>query len=259
MRFNRTLILMAALAVATAAHAGPSGSSGGRSSGGGGSSGGKSSSTSTSSSGKSAASPSRGTGGTSSTGAAGRSGYRAANAPGQRPINRQNTAQGQQRRSLIPTSGAQPSQHVTEIIRERESSGPGWLGTAFLISLLSRHDLSSSDKSWIEGRINSIRAEEDSDASEPPALLPAAHPKIAYTFKGIDAPLRVGEAASVSVSALDNGKPVDVSCDHPAATTQNGRVEIAWTPDVPGVTLLTCKAGERTERRLVRVIDKGAS
>jgi hypothetical protein len=163
----------------------------------------------------------------------------------------------QQRRSLISDDGPKPSQKVTQIIRERESSGPGWLGTAFLVAMLSRHDLTSSDRRWIQSRIDAIRLSSEASDDEPPALLPAAHPQIAFSFQGLDAPLQLGHAANVSVSANALGKPVPVTCDHPAATGQNGRVEFAWTPDAPGVTLLTCKAGEKQERRLVRVISKG--
>jgi hypothetical protein len=166
----------------------------------------------------------------------------------------------QQRRSLIADDAPQPSPKVTQIIRERESSGPGWLGTAFLVSVLSRHDLSSSDRSWIQDRIDSIRSSgEAAEDGEPPALLPAVHPKIEFTFKGLDAPLHAGEVASVSVSALAHGQPVPITCDHPAASNHSGHVDIVWTPEMPSVSLLTCKSGERQERRLVLVVPKGIS
>ena len=184
--------------------------------------------------------------------------YRPAAATPYRPLGG-NTRQIPQRRSLISDDGPKPSEKVTQIIRERESSGPGWLGTAFLVAMLSRHDLTSSDRSWVQSRIDALRLSGDPSDDEQPALLPAVHPKIAFSFQGLDAPLLVGDAASVSVSAHALGKPAPVTCDHPAATDQNGRVEIAWTPDAPGVALLTCKAGDRQERRLVRVVAKGAS
>lgn len=243
---NTAFALIAALMVAaTPALAGKGGSSG--------SSGGRSTSV-----GKSAPAPARSSTPTKSTT------YRPAAAPAPRPLGGntrlvQQRQQQQQHRSLIADEGPQPSQKVTQIIRERESSGPGWLGTAFLVSMLSRHDLSSSDRSWIQSRIDTIRSSGEAADDEPPALLPAAHPKIEFSFQGLDEPLHVGEAASVSVSALAHGKPVPVTCDHPAATNQNGHVEIAWTPDAPSVSLLTCKSGERQERRLMRVVAKGAS
>ena len=178
------------------------------------------------------------------------SSYRPSSTPSQRFINQQNLAGSQQvRRSLLSQTGPQPSPQVSEIIRERESSGPGWLGTAFLISLLSRHDLSDSDRSWINSRIDSVRNEQPDEA---PALLPAVKPKVQFTFEGLDAPHPIGMPAKVTVSATLNGQPVPVSCEHPAAMNQNGHTVIAWTPEAHGVTLLTCKAGAHQERRLLR-------
>ena len=183
--------------------------------------------------------------------------YRPSTAPPQRFINQQNRVATQQtRRSLLAQNGPQPSPQVAEIIREKESSGPGWLGTAFLIALLSRHDLSDSDRSWINSRIDSINSEQ---ASEAPDLLPPVKPKVQFTFEGIDAPHPVGMPAKVSVSALFNGRPVAVFCDHPAAMNQDGRSVIAWTPDTPGVYLLACKAGQNQERRLLRTGAQGVS
>lgn len=161
------------------------------------------------------------------------------------------------RQSLISSSGPQPSSRVTQIIHERESSGPGWLGTAFLVSMLSRNDLSGSDRSWVQSRIDALKSEGADEA--PLQLLKAVSPKVAFSFKGLDEPLYVGKSASVIVTAQSGGKAVPVSCDHPAAHAVDGHAQIVWTPDTTGVSLITCKAGDRQEQRLVRVLDKDAA
>jgi hypothetical protein len=167
-----------------------------------------------------------------------------------RPINRpKGGIEKRSQRSLIPVNGPQPPQRVAEIIHEKESSGPGWLGTAFLISLFSRHDLSNEDKHWIESRINVLN-KEDSETN----LLKASKPSVLFNFKGLDAPLVAGQIAKVEVSATSNGKVIVVTCDHPESTKQGHSLLIEWTPSEPSVSLLTCNAGKRQERRLVRVI-----
>lgn len=148
-------------------------------------------------------------------------------------------------KSLLTKNGPQPSPMVTQIIRERESSGLGWLGGAFLVALLSRNDLSSSDRNWIQNQIDTLE--------EP--LLPPVRPKVILVFTGLDGPLRVGEAADISVSAVDgSGKSLFVACDLPANADNQGRIKLSWTPDSPGVRLFTCKAGGHQERRVARVI-----
>lgn len=184
-------------------------------------------------------------------------GYKASKTASMRPMNRLNSKETlQSRRSLIPADGPQPPKRVAEIIRERESSGPGWLGTAFLITLLSRHDLSITDKSWIDDRIKAIRNEEGYDAS---ALLDPVNPTVTYIFKGLEEPLLAGETARISVSAMSGNKPIPVTCDHPAAISHSDMVEITWTPNEPSVSLLTCTAGKQQERRLIRVLAKSNS
>lgn len=166
------------------------------------------------------------------------------------------------RTSLLGGAGPKPSQRVTEIIRERESSGPGWIGTAFLVSMLSQHDLSSSDRSWIQSRIDAAqkRGESDPDA---PALLPEARPPVVFAFEGIDSPLHVGWPSKLRVKAADRaGHALVVSCDAPTgahAVQASGHAEIAWTPTSAGIFLLPCRAGTGVERRLVRVVTDGAS
>ncbi|WP_249354847.1 hypothetical protein [Ralstonia sp. 3PA37C10] len=66
-------------------------------------------------------------------------------------------------RGSLLEGGAQPSPKMAQIIRERESSGPGWIGTAFLVALLSRHDLSDSDRQWLQTKIDALAGEDEAD------------------------------------------------------------------------------------------------
>lgn len=165
-------------------------------------------------------------------------------------------------RASLLGGGAQPSQKVTEIIRERESSGPGWIGTAFLVSLLSRHDLSSSDKSWIEGRIADARKDGDPDESEP-GLVPAVAQDVVFRFVGLDRPLHLDTPAAFTISAKDqSGKLPSLVCEVPVGARMSqspGRAEVRWTPQANGVYILTCSAAGHRVRRLVRVDSVGAS
>lgn len=159
------------------------------------------------------------------------------------------------RRSLLGT-GSQPSPRVTEIIRERESSGPGWLGTVFLISLLSQHDLSASDRSWVQEKLAELRT----DAEDEEPLIPAAKPKVVMTIKGVADPLHIGVPATFSVAAATSGKPlaniactIDGSNAQPTTTHQTSPATVTWVPEREGAYILNCKAGGRNERRVLRV------
>lgn len=157
------------------------------------------------------------------------------------------------RRSLL-TTGTPPSPRLTQIIRERERSGPGWIGTAVLIALLSQHDLSAADRSWIQGKIDALEAEGEGD--EVQALLPPAQRPMSIT--GVTQPLRAGQSATFAVAA--GGIPADaVACDIEGATTQpavSSRDRVAsltWTPERSGAYIMNCRAGKYIERRILRV------
>lgn len=235
MRTHIITIFAAGLLVSTAAGAGPSSSS--KSSG--------------SSAGKSATSRSSTS---STTSSAGRSASRSSDMRAARNTATRNSAGSPARRSLLAGSPSQPSPKVTEIIRERERSGPGWLGTAFLVSLLSRHDLSSSDRSWIEGRINALRESGD-DAEPAPALLSPAAPGVSFRYAGLQPQFTAGAEATVTVRAERAGVAVPVACTLPGAQLDQGRGEahIEWTPAGPGVQLLACEAAGHHDRKLLRV------
>lgn len=231
MRTHIITILAAGLLASAAAGAAPSGGNGG--------------------SGKSSASRGSTSSGTSS---AGRSASRSSDMRAARNNTQRSGAGSPARRSLLAGSPSQPSPKVTEIIRERERSGPGWLGTAFLVSLLSQHDLSSSDRSWIEGRINSLR-ESGEDDEPAPALLSPAAPGVSFRYAGLQPQFTAGAEATVTVRAERAGVAVPVACALPGAQLDQGRGEarIEWTPAGPGVQLLSCEAAGHRDRKLLRV------
>jgi hypothetical protein len=165
------------------------------------------------------------------------------------------------RRSLL-SQGPRPSNRVTQIIRERESSGPGWIGTAFLVSLLSQHDLSASDRRWIESRIDSLRAEERSEEEGigQQSRMQSLKPSVTMVLTGVDRPLKSGVPAALQLTAAAGKDPAaDMQCGVTGSGSTHttlrrpGVLVITWTPEHPGVYILDCTAGGRHERRLLRV------
>jgi hypothetical protein len=250
MRSSYVFTLAAMLAVlATESNAGPgTGSSGG-------------SRASAPASTRSAATTGAGAGNRASSGASGRglagpgAGTRSAARPATaRPYGQLGTRSPMVPRRSLLAAGTPPSPHLTRIIRERERSGPGWVGTAVLIALLSQHDLSAADRNWIQGKIDALGAEGEGVDKQP--LLPPAQRPMSIT--GATQPLRPGQNATIAVAAA--GIPADaVACDiegvatQPAVTTRDRVANLTWTPEQAGVYILNCRAGKHTERRVLRV------
>jgi len=154
------------------------------------------------------------------------------------------------RRSLLDDAPA-PSTRLANVIQQRESSGPGWLGTAFLISLLSQHDLSKDDRGWIQGRIDALKGEEGENS-----LLPATSPAVRFSYLGLKPSYKVGESIELNASASSmESKPVPIECAFQGAiaNTESGRANIKYRPAAPAVQVLSCRAGGRTDRRLIKV------
>lgn len=241
----KTLVVLVAMA-ATAAYAAPSSSGGGSrgSSGGGGA----------------ARSTSAGTGQRS-----------VPSATGTRP--QQNSAQSAARRSTFGSfaSGrtaqvrsqraspartsllagrSQPSARVTELIREKEASGPGWFGTGLLVWLLSQHDLSASDKAWIEDRIAAQGKEEE----QLPALLGSVAPTVSFHIQGLRQSYAPDSEAELTVRATRGDTQLPVRCTLPGGSfhPEGTALRVKWTPASPGVQLLTCEADGHQNRRLLR-------
>lgn len=158
------------------------------------------------------------------------------------------------RRSALDGAKSKPSQKVVEVIREKERSGPGWIGTAALVYLLSRHDLSDSDRGWIQGRIDELKAEGEESGSVP-TLLPAALPPVTFRFTGLQPQFERGEKLSVAVRAEAKGAVVPVECELSGATvTKLGQeTQVTWEAGAEGVSVLSCVAKDHQVRRLVKV------
>ncbi len=158
------------------------------------------------------------------------------------------------RRSLLDHPGqAQPSASLAQTIRNRES-GPGWVGTAFLIALLSGGGLSASDRSWLEARIASM-ANDGGDDNAAPVLLGPVAPPIQFHFDGLRDRYVTGDSIAVRVSATRAGTALPVSCIDPVSRRElvGEGLHLSWAPAAAGVDLLACSAGGYSERRLVRV------
>ncbi|QNM95451.1 hypothetical protein [Chitinimonas koreensis] len=139
------------------------------------------------------------------------------------------------RQSLLPPRGAQPSPMLTQLIREKESSsGPGWVGTAFLVALLSRHDLSADDRRWIESRLSSVSAARGANGAEADTS-PSALPKVIYDIQGLDRPLVVRRSGSIRAVAHHTGAsaalPIECRLPEAAVERQGGGVVLTWTPE----------------------------
>ena len=158
------------------------------------------------------------------------------------------------RRSLLPERGGpSPSPTLAQEIRAKESSGPGWLGTAFLVSLLSRHDLSGSDRQWIESKIASLRDSGNDD--EVPQLAPAIPNGIRFEYEGLQAAYPVGKPIRIEVRARDAaGTLLAVACqmEDGQARVSGTSAAIQWLPAAPAVRMLTCRAGGQRDRRIVK-------
>lgn len=174
-------------------------------------------------------------------------------------------------KSLLDQAPPPPSQHLTQVIRERErSSGMGWFlgGMAFYSILHSDNNLSAADRSWIEDRIeeekqqgtaspapaaSAAQPEQAPELEKAPA--PAPGPGTALTF-AYDVPARfvAGEAYRFTVKASDRlGAQAPVTCELEGA--QIGSVaglaaSVEWTPTAPGVQVITCSSLGTVDQRL---------
>lgn len=156
--------------------------------------------------------------------------------------------QWMRRRSLL-AEGPLPSPAVRDVIVQKESSGPGWMGTALLVYLLSQHDLSKADKAWIEDKMCQQQAEEEE------AELPPINQKASLQFHGLNKEFSVGRPAQFSVTAKGVPGAAQLVCDYPEeAVGTFAKVDVSWTPLKAGSFLVSCRAGSLTERRLVRVL-----
>ncbi|WP_155402785.1 hypothetical protein [Ralstonia solanacearum] len=142
---------------------------------------------------------------------------------------------------------------MTQIIRERESSGPGWVGTAFLVALLSRHDLSDRDRQWVQAKIDVLTGEDAADDQS--GLAPHLVPTMTFVYAGVLENFAIGRASTIHVTAhAAPGEPVAVSCTMPEANiaAEGASATLVWEPHAPAVYVLTCQAGGQRDRRLLK-------
>lgn len=155
---------------------------------------------------------------------------------------------------VSPASPAKPSERLQTIIRERQvSNGPGWLGTAALVWLLSQHDLSDSDRSWISSQLSSGNDGDGQDAS-----VDRITKALTFTWDGLPEAVKVGQPVKIAVSAVDakgHHQALDCTITNGSvntALTESG-VVMTWTPATAGVGFLQCDGLSEGERRAVAV------
>lgn len=154
------------------------------------------------------------------------------------------------RQSLLNNNGPQPSPRLQTIIREKEASGPGWVGTAALVWLLSQHDLSSSDREWINSRLR--EANSDSSSEQPAPV--SGQSNVSFQW-AIPSHIVSGLPVKIVVTAVRYGKAVLPSCelDDVKSVPENNAAVLNWTPEDTFSAVATCRAEGWVDQRLLAV------
>ncbi|SAI38528.1 Uncharacterised protein [Enterobacter hormaechei] len=167
------------------------------------------------------------------------------------PVNRYNSRTPEKAgsyRSVLSRSQTLPSEKLQTVIREKEQSGPGWMGTALLVWLLSQHDLSSSDKAWVNQQIAQAKKENQQVLPPPPELSDVA---FNWSYPSAFTP---GQKAMIAVSAKQGlaGKAVPVTCVmNGSYGVKDGEItRIEWTPDKDMTAVMRCEAGGLSDLRM---------
>lgn len=162
---------------------------------------------------------------------------------------------------------AHPSPQLQRIIQVRQaSSGPGWLGTAALVWLLTRPDVTDSDRDWVNAQIatQSNVASVDTGNS-----LNRTAKTLTFVYDGLSDTVTSGELLRVAVSAHDTAlhnqaiscSVISSSNQSPAEikVTEQG-VDVTWKPTTAGFAILQCDSLKEGERRLLTISseEKGA-
>lgn len=150
------------------------------------------------------------------------------------------------------------SPKLTTLIRVREgSSEAGLRGASLLMALLREKGLSINDRSWIESRLNELKANGDGESS----LLPPTFPPVLFVHTGLKQHFQVGDNIVIKVDAAANGKTIPLRCSLPDAqvTTTGKTIQIKWTATSPTVQLLTCTANGHADRKLIKVLNSQRS
>ena len=148
--------------------------------------------------------------------------------------------------SLQNRSGPQPSPQLQTIIREKEASGPGWLGTAGLIWLLSQHDLSSSDREWINNRLRDENSENTPPVTE--------QSDVSFQWS-VPAAVTNGQPAKIVIAAVRHGKVLQPDCElgDVKSVHENNAAVLNWTPENTVSAVATCRADGWVDQRLLAV------
>lgn len=167
------------------------------------------------------------------------------------PVNRYNSRTPEKAgsyRSVLSRSQTLPSEKLQTGIREKEQSGPGWMGTALLVWLLSQHDLSSSDKAWVNQQIAQAKKENQQVLPPTPELSDVA---FNWSYPSAFTP---GQKAMIAVSAKQGlaGKAVPVTCVmNGSYGVKDGEItRIEWTPDKDMTAVMRCEAGGLSDLRM---------
>ncbi|WP_210452463.1 hypothetical protein [Pantoea ananatis] len=154
------------------------------------------------------------------------------------------------RQSLLNNNGPQPSPRLQTIIREKEASGPGWVGTAALVWLLSQHDLSSSDREWINSRLR--EANSDSSSEQPAPV--SGESDVSFQW-AVPAQIVSGQPVKIIVTAFHHGKAVLPSCElgDVKSVPENNAAVLNWTPENTFSAVATCRAEGWVDQRLLAV------
>lgn len=158
-----------------------------------------------------------------------------------------------QRQSLLAGSSAPPPR-VAQIIKQKESKfGTGFVSGAILAYLLSSHDLSASDKQWVQNKLNDMKAK-----GEPldDGLIRKPVPTVIFSYAGLKPQFARGESLNISASAASNSQPVAIKCtmDEAEVTNSNDSAHIAWVPMVPAAIILSCEANGHKDKRIIHIV-----
>ena len=149
---------------------------------------------------------------------------------------------------MLDNSTTKPSPQLQTIIREKESSGPGWIGTGFLIYLLSQHDLSSSDKNWIQSQLNDER-----NSPERPAPPPIELSDVTFQWD-VPAIFRSGVQSNIIVRASQGPEntPRAVACSMNGiqSVPEKNKAILEWVPDKEETVVVTCLSAGLHDMRM---------
>lgn len=162
-------------------------------------------------------------------------------------------------RASATLAPARPSPQLQTIIREREvSRGPGWLGTAALVWLLSRHDLSDDDRRWVASQMSS-----SGGVLEDGTSVNRVGKNLTFVYEGLPEAVKVGQTLHVVIAAIDEKhRHQALSCGliGPGNTPLSARTDITdsgvsltWTAKQEGITFLQCDGLAEGERRAIDV------